>query len=348
MSQVVDLAHRVLRTGDPWQKAKLTQNLFADREGSEAEALPEASNSKVSSTSATDMVAPDMPARMEGLCIVPSSKMQKLGKGGSVTSRQLILHSLSHIECWAIDLSWDIIARFAISESMPVAFVVDFAGVARDEASHFEMLAQRLGELGSKYGAHPVHDGLWESATRTRQSLMARLAVEHCVHEARGLDVLPSTIAKFRKHGDDESADILEHTIYGEEISHCAAGLKWFAYLWVRGGPIHKQEVRNEPDDECFCSAFAGEDSEQKKQQCLDAVASWSCMVNRNGDGDGDCERESLEDVLERYGVDIDKLIESFHFHVRKYFHGNLKPPFNHEARAKAGFTAKWYEPLAE
>jgi len=51
-------------------------------------------------------------------------------------------------------------------------------------------------ELGSAYGAMPAHDGLWESATTTAHSLPARLAVEACVHEARGLDVLPQTIAR--------------------------------------------------------------------------------------------------------------------------------------------------------
>ena len=42
----------------------------------------------------------------------------------------------------------------------------------------------------------PAHDGLWESAAATAHSLPARLAVEACVHEARGLDVLPQTIAR--------------------------------------------------------------------------------------------------------------------------------------------------------
>ena len=54
----------------------------------------------------------------------------------------------------------------------------------------------RLVELGSSYGAMPAHDGLWESAAATAHSLPARLAVEACVHEARGLDVLPQTVAR--------------------------------------------------------------------------------------------------------------------------------------------------------
>lgn len=31
----------------------------------------------------------------------------------------------------------------------------------------------------------PAHDGLWESASKTAGDLLARLAVEHCVHEVR-------------------------------------------------------------------------------------------------------------------------------------------------------------------
>ena len=70
----------------------------------------------------------------------------------------------------------------------------------------FRMLAARLVELGSEYGALNAHDGLWDSAMETAGSLEARLVVEHCVHEARGLDVLPATIEKFRKNGDEPSA----------------------------------------------------------------------------------------------------------------------------------------------
>jgi uncharacterized ferritin-like protein (DUF455 family) len=43
---------------------------------------------------------------------------------------------------------------------------------------------------------YPVHEGLWESATETNGSLLARLAVVHMVHEARGLDVAPKRLAQ--------------------------------------------------------------------------------------------------------------------------------------------------------
>lgn len=58
--------------------------------------------------------------------------MPKRGKGGTLASRQSLLHSLVHIENWAIDLSWDIIARFGVHQPhycLPKAFFDDFVQV---------------------------------------------------------------------------------------------------------------------------------------------------------------------------------------------------------------------------
>lgn len=52
--------------------------------------------------------------------------------------------------------------------------------------------------------------------------------------QARGLDVLPTTILRFRNGGDNETADLLEKVVYPEEVTHCGAGVKWFKYLCER------------------------------------------------------------------------------------------------------------------
>ena len=46
--------------------------------------------------------------------------------------------------------------------------------------------------------------------------------------------MLPTTITRFRNGGDNETADLLERVVYPEEITHCAAGVKWFKYLSLR------------------------------------------------------------------------------------------------------------------
>jgi uncharacterized ferritin-like protein (DUF455 family) len=38
--------------------------------------------------------------------LVEPRKMKSLGKGNTLQSRQRLVHSLVHIESWAVDLSW--------------------------------------------------------------------------------------------------------------------------------------------------------------------------------------------------------------------------------------------------
>lgn len=180
-------------------------------------------------------LAPVQPGRDPAVRLVPPSQLPRRGKGGSLASRQALLHSLVHIEGCAVDLAWDVIARFGADPAygvfLPHQFFDDWVQVAEDEARHFSALLARLRASGGDYGALPAHAGLWETAMETAGSLPARLAVEHAVHEARGLDVLPQTIARFRAGGDAESAQLLEDVIYAEEISHCGAGVRWLKHL---------------------------------------------------------------------------------------------------------------------
>jgi Protein of unknown function (DUF455) len=54
---------------------------------------------------------PVYPARPD-VQVVQPGKVPRLGKGGTKESRIRILHSLAHIETWAIDLSHDVLLRF--------------------------------------------------------------------------------------------------------------------------------------------------------------------------------------------------------------------------------------------
>jgi uncharacterized ferritin-like protein (DUF455 family) len=175
-----------------------------------------------------DAGMPDRPARSDHPTLLPPNKMPKRRKGGSEAGRIAMIHAFAHIEYVAIDLALDMAGRFG--EAMPRSFISDWLGVAADEAMHFALLERRLRQLGSHYGALPAHDGLWESALKTRHDIMARLAVVPMVLEARGLDVSPATIARFESMGDSASASILRR-IYSDEIRHVGVGSRWFAIL---------------------------------------------------------------------------------------------------------------------
>jgi uncharacterized ferritin-like protein (DUF455 family) len=191
------------------------------------------------------------PSRPLGVVQVHPTKVKS-------SSKKHMLHALCHAESYAIDLSWDVIARYGWSPEtwqpappftvrdksdndddddidashhrLPAAFFRDWVKVAGEEATHFLRWHNRLVELGAKYGDFPAHGSLWESAEKTSHSLAARLAVVHCVHEGRGLDVAATLFAKLGAGGDLISQEILSKNL-AEEVTHVAAGVRWLKYL---------------------------------------------------------------------------------------------------------------------
>lgn len=179
----------------------------------------------------TEPAMPDRPGRPEKPELLPPRQMPKRTTGG-VRGRIALLHSLAHIELSAVDMTWDLIGRF-VRAPVPTGFFDDWVQVALEEAKHFEMLAKRLTALGAGYGDHPAHDGLWQAAQATKDSLLARVAIVPLVLEARGLDVGPPMRDSLLAAGDQESADILA-IIYRDEKRHVAFGAKWFRLLCER------------------------------------------------------------------------------------------------------------------
>jgi uncharacterized ferritin-like protein (DUF455 family) len=176
---------------------------------------------------------PERPGRPAELQLLPPRDMPKRALGGD-KGRIAHLHALAHIELSAVDMTWDLIGRFAAAP-VPLAFFADWVRVGVEEAKHFELLAGRLVALGARYGSLPAHDGLWQAAQATGDRLIARVAVVPLVLEARGLDVGPAMIEKAKALGDAATARILE-IIYRDEKRHVAFGLKWFRFLCERDG----------------------------------------------------------------------------------------------------------------
>ncbi|GGB44245.1 rhamnosyltransferase [Roseibium aquae] len=188
---------------------------------------------------------PDRPGRPDKPLLLPPRDMPKRKMGGAA-GRIALIHSLAHIELNAVDLTWDLIGRFA-DVRLPRSYYDDWVRVGLEEAKHFSMLEDRLSRLDAAYGDMPAHDGLWEAAQDTGQDLAARLAIIPLVLEARGLDITPPMIEKARSLNDHETARCLE-IIYRDEKNHVAFGAKWFRYLCDRQGirpePAFQQYVR--------------------------------------------------------------------------------------------------------
>lgn len=151
---------------------------------------------------------------------------------GSPQGRIAMLHAVAHIELNAVDLHWDIIARFA-DTPMPVGFYDDWVKAADEESKHFNLISDCLEAAGSHYGALPAHAGMWRAAEDTAEDFMGRLAVVPMVLEARGLDVTPGMIGIFEGAGETQAVEAMR-VIYAEEVGHVAYGSKWFHFLCGR------------------------------------------------------------------------------------------------------------------
>ncbi len=218
-----DMAVNVLNCADAKEKTKLSRGYanqwFQSRQPDKDE------------ISLGAALPPDTPARPEKPDLLAPRDVPKR-KTGTEKGRVALIHAIAHIELNAVDLHWDIIARFTDIE-MPLGFYDDWVKAAAEESKHFNLLNDCLIRYDSHYGALAAHAGMWQAATDTATDFMGRLAVVPMVLEARGLDVTPAMINLFNSVKDAQTIEALE-TIYKEEVAHVAYGSKWFHFLCGR------------------------------------------------------------------------------------------------------------------
>ncbi len=150
----------------------------------------------------------------------------------TVEGRAALIHALVHIEFNAINLALDAIWRFA---GMTEEYYGDWLRVAHEEALHFSLLSNHLQGMGYRYGDFVAHNGLWEMAEKTKDDLLARMALVPRTLEARGLDAVPAMRARLLQAGDVNAAKILD-VILQDEIGHVAIGNRWYGHLCSERG----------------------------------------------------------------------------------------------------------------
>ncbi|AJE46323.1 ferritin-like domain-containing protein [Celeribacter indicus] len=225
MSQTLAaMAEEVLRTADGREKTALSHRHAARWQEARAAGTPPAIG---------HAAPPDRPARPARPDLLDPRDVPRR-RPGSPEGRIAILHAIAHIELNAVDLHWDMVARFT-GLDLPPGFYDDWVKAADEESKHFNLVCDRLEAMGSHYGALPAHAGMWRAAEDTAKDIMGRLAVVPMVLEARGLDVTPGMIRIFQGAKDPETVAALE-VIYAEEVAHVAYGAKWFNFLCGRRG----------------------------------------------------------------------------------------------------------------
>ena len=158
----------------------------------------------------------------------------------TLEGRAVMIHALAHIEFNAINLALDAIWRFS---DMPASYYTDWLKVGVEEAYHFTLLNEHLASMGYQYGDFTGHDSLWEMVDRSKNNVLARMALVPRTMEARGLDASPALRSKLSQAGDSKAAAILD-IILRDEIGHVAIGNRWFNWLCEQRGlePIEAYE----------------------------------------------------------------------------------------------------------
>ena len=220
MKNIFALAEACLHDPDIEQKLMLThqaQKLLTQGELSLASEQPPLAISSV---------------QFPGTPILLSTREMPKRKLGSPDGIKAFFHAIAHVEFMAIYLAWDMLYRF---RGMPDQFYHDWLRVADEEAQHFELIRTHLKVMNLAYGDLPAHNGLWDHATDTADDLLARLAMIPRCMEARGLDVTPAIIAKF-KHINDEASVTLLTRILTDEVGHVERGSYWFKFVCEQQG----------------------------------------------------------------------------------------------------------------
>ncbi|WP_424939758.1 ferritin-like domain-containing protein [Aliiroseovarius sp. S253] len=227
---LAQMADDVLRTADGREKTALARKYasawFAAREAGQITSPLQDRAGIIGQAT-----PPDFPARPEKPELKNPRDVPRR-RPGSQAGQIALLHAVAHIELNAVDLHWDIIARFT-DTPMPLGFYDDWVKAADEEAKHFNLVCDCLEALDSHYGALAAHAGMWRAAEDTATDFLGRLAVVPMVLEARGLDVTPGMIDIFRKADLPDTVAALE-VIYAEEVGHVAYGSKWFHFLCGR------------------------------------------------------------------------------------------------------------------
>ncbi|MEY4882162.1 MAG: hypothetical protein RIS34_16 [Pseudomonadota bacterium] len=171
---------------------------------------------------------PGRPARP--ILVLPTHIKQASLK--TTEGRAALIHAIAHIELNAIDLALDIVWRFS---GMPQQFYRDWVTIAKEEARHFTLLRNHLVTLGFDYGDFDAHNTLWAMAEKTKDDVLARVALVPRTLEARGLDASPAVKNKLVSVGDFKAGEILD-VILHDEIGHVLTGNHWYRWLCTQRG----------------------------------------------------------------------------------------------------------------
>ena len=320
-----DYALLALNTHDTLEKVNVT---YAAHLKHKQDTLPVTS---FASVLPPDLPPPIHPARPLHLLTVPVEQLQLVVKGETHANRLRMLHSLAHIESYAIDLSWDILLRW-------------MNGVSRAEVLHDVRSALAAVHTANLYQAHPELSldnaelqAEMDSATLGEEGGLIhmpdefyydwlRIACEESRHFScwsNRLVELSSSYGAFPTHsGLWQSAAATRHS------------------LLARLAIVHAVHEAHGLDASLRMAKQLASSGDKKSQALLLYIEADEQTHVSSG-------LRWFRWLLQSVGLGSERMaVCVFHGLVLQYWKGKLHGPFNVEARRQCGMSEQWYMPL--
>ncbi len=135
------------------------------------------------------------------------------------------LHTFANHELMAVELmAWALLA-FPEADRR---FRMGLANILLEEQGHFALYAQRIEELGARFGDLPLNDHFWRAAGEITNPL-EWVCTMHLTFEQANLDHAPYFGKLFSEVEDYDSADLMER-IFEDEQRHVHFGSRWLKH----------------------------------------------------------------------------------------------------------------------
>jgi uncharacterized ferritin-like protein (DUF455 family) len=167
----------------------------------------------------------DTPSRPEKMRFQKHSRKEKLpslDEHKELDKRAICLHRFAGHELLAVEIM--AYALLAFPEA-PKHFRKGLANTLKEEQEHVKMYLERLNAMGVRFGDMPLYKHFW-SYVHHLKTPAQYVSVMSLTFEMANLDFAPMYRDSFAKHGDMESAKLMDK-ILQDEISHVSFGYQW-------------------------------------------------------------------------------------------------------------------------
>lgn len=171
----------------------------------------------------------DTPSRPQGMEFKRHSRQERLpslDQHGNQDQRAVCLHRFAGHELLAVEIMAYAILAFP---EAPKHFRRGLANTLKEEQEHVRLYIERLNQMGVRFGDMPLYKHFWSYVPHLTSPL-EYVSVMSLTFEMANLDFAPMYKKSFAKHGDTESAALMQR-ILEDEISHVSFGYQWLKKL---------------------------------------------------------------------------------------------------------------------